>query len=205
MQLIGMLDSPYVRRVAITLKFLKLPFEHRPLSVFRHFDAFAAINPTVKAPTLICDDGTVLVDSTLILQYLDDLSEDARALSPADRAGRADALRILGLALTACEKTVQIVYEQQLRPADKQHAPWLERVKSQLDAAYGLLEERIAKAEPNSWLFGERPLQADITACVAFRFTRFMIPDLFDGAAQPALARLSARAEALPEFASTPL
>lgn len=37
MQLIGMLDSPFVRRVAIALRLLDLPYEHRPLSVFRNF------------------------------------------------------------------------------------------------------------------------------------------------------------------------
>ena len=66
MQLIGMLDSPYVRRVAISLQLLGLDFEHRPISVFRTFDQFRQINPVVKAPTLVCDDGTVLMDSTLI-------------------------------------------------------------------------------------------------------------------------------------------
>ncbi|MDB5739409.1 MAG: glutathione transferase domain containing protein, partial [Alphaproteobacteria bacterium] len=68
MLLIGMLDSPFVRRVAVSLKVLGLPFEHQSVSVFRHFDQFAALNPVVKAPTLIADDGTVLMESTLILQ-----------------------------------------------------------------------------------------------------------------------------------------
>lgn len=58
MQLIGMLDSPYVRRVAISLQLLGLEFEHRSLSVFRGFEAFSRINPAVRAPTLVCDDGT---------------------------------------------------------------------------------------------------------------------------------------------------
>ena len=40
MKLIGMLDSPYVRRVAITLKRLDIPFEHEALSVFRTFEQF---------------------------------------------------------------------------------------------------------------------------------------------------------------------
>ncbi|MEM9163600.1 MAG: glutathione S-transferase N-terminal domain-containing protein, partial [Cyanobacteria bacterium P01_F01_bin.4] len=66
MQLIGMLDSPYVRRVAISLKRLGIPYEHKPLSVFRDFEDFSQINPLVKAPTLVCDDGTMLLDSTLI-------------------------------------------------------------------------------------------------------------------------------------------
>ncbi len=71
-QLIGMLDSPYVRRVAIALLRLGLPFEHRPLSLFRHIDEFRKINPLLKAPTFIADDGTVLVRSTLIIDYADE-------------------------------------------------------------------------------------------------------------------------------------
>lgn len=68
-QLIGMLDSPYVRRVAISLQLLRLRFEHRSLSVFRTFTEFQQINPVVKAPTFVCGDGEVLMDSTLILEY----------------------------------------------------------------------------------------------------------------------------------------
>ena len=110
MQLIGMLDSPYVRRVAISLKRLNIPFEHRSLSVFRDFEAFSRINPIVKAPTLVTDDGIVLVDSTLILQYIEGIS--ATSLMPET----AQALQSIGLALMACDKTVQIVYERTLRP-----------------------------------------------------------------------------------------
>ncbi|WP_347329100.1 glutathione S-transferase N-terminal domain-containing protein, partial [Ralstonia pseudosolanacearum] len=91
MKLIGMLDSPYVRRTAISLKLLGLPFEHAPVSVFRHFDAFRAINPVVKAPTLVCDDGTVLMDSTLILDYAEALA--GRSLMPAALPARRQALR----------------------------------------------------------------------------------------------------------------
>jgi len=63
MRLIGMLDSPFVRCVAISLDVLGLPFTHESLSVFRHFDQIRDINPVVKAPTLVCDDGTVLMES----------------------------------------------------------------------------------------------------------------------------------------------
>ena len=126
MQLIGMLDSPYVRRAAIAMQLLGLHFEHRSLSVFRTFDEFSRINPVVKAPTFVCDDGTVLMDSTLILQYAQSLSPGRALLPPSDPALKR-ALRLIGLALAATDKSVQAVYEQQLRPDDKQHAPWLER------------------------------------------------------------------------------
>src|SRR4051812_24313434 len=114
MRLIGMLDSPYVRRTAIALRLLDVPFEHDPLSVFSTFDRFSRINPVVKAPSFVCDDGTVLMDSALIVDYLETLV--GRTLMPAGLAERTRALRVTGLAMAACEKIVQIVYEHHVRP-----------------------------------------------------------------------------------------
>lgn len=198
MKLIGMLDSPYVRRVAISLHLQGIPFEHQPLSVFSTFDQFATINPVVKAPTLILKDGTVLIDSGLILELGERLATPHLRLTPADLEHFIQSQRIIGLALAACEKTVQIVYEHTLRPAEKQYQPWVDRVSGQLAAAYHLLEADVRRASP--WLFGERPLQADISSAVAFHFSRSMLPDIIDTRAYPALAALSAHAEATESF-----
>jgi glutathione S-transferase len=203
MRLIGMWDSPYVRRVAISLKFMEIPFEADQVSVFRHFDAFAAINPVVKAPTLVTDDGLVLMDSTLILDHAALLAVPGRQLMPANLKDHARAQRILGLALAACEKAVQIVYEHNLRPAEKLHRPWLERVQGQLSAALRLLEDEMRPGDGTSWMFGPRPLQPDITSAVAWRFIIAMVDDI-KNSVHPRLAEFSERAEALPEFASTP-
>ena len=116
MKLVGMLDSPYVRRVAISLQLLAIRFEHQSLSVFGGFEEFQRINPLVKAPTLICDDGELLIDSTLILQYAEAMAKPGRSLVPVDIDDQRHALRIIGLALAACEKSVQIIYERNLRP-----------------------------------------------------------------------------------------
>ncbi|WP_183714229.1 glutathione S-transferase family protein [Paraburkholderia tropica] len=203
MQLIGMMDSPYVRRVAISLHVLGLPFEHQSVSVFRHYDAFAKINPVVKAPTFIDDDGTMLIDSTLILDFLDHKVPAARRLMPEETQERTFALRVNGFALAAMEKTVQQVYERQLRPEDRQHEPWFERVNAQMHAAYAELERLVSGRE--GWLCAGRITQADITAAVAWRFTQHILPGTADPARYPALAALSRRAEALPEFVATPL
>jgi glutathione S-transferase len=202
MRLIGMWDSPYVRRVAISLKLMEIPFEADQVSVFRHFDAFAAINPVVKAPTLVTDDGLVLMDSTLILDHAVLLAAPGRQLMPTDLKDHARAQRILGLALAACEKAVQIVYEHNLRPTEKLHRPWLERVQGQLSAALRLLEDEM-RPGGTSWLFGPRPLQPDITSAVAWRFISVMVDEI-KTSAHPRLAEFSQRAEALPEFVSTP-
>lgn len=205
MQLIGMMDSPYVRRVAVSLAVLGIPFEHRSVSVFRHFDEFARVNPVVKAPTLVEDDGTLLIDSSLILDHLDHKVPAARRLMPEDPQARLAALRVVGFALAAMEKTIQIVYERNLRPEERQHEPWVERVQKQMHAAYDVLEPLVAACGSGAWLAGDRLMQPDITVAVAWRFTQFMLPGAVDAGRHPALAAFSARAEALPEFVAMPL
>ncbi|MDX2217193.1 MAG: glutathione S-transferase [Oculatellaceae cyanobacterium bins.114] len=203
MQLIGMLDSPYVRRVAITLKLLGLSFEHRALSVFRNVEEFQQINPSVKAPTLVCDNGDVLMDSTLILDYLEAIAPADKRLMPADINQRLTALRLIGLALIACEKTVQIVYETTLRPPEKQHQPWIDRVQGQLHVTYNALESAVDAAHP--WLITNQIMQPDITVAVAWRFTQYVLSHIVDADRYPTLTHFSKQVEALPEFISTPL
>ncbi|KQY18792.1 glutathione S-transferase [Massilia sp. Root133] len=197
MQLIGMLDSPFVRRVAISFDLQDIPFEHKALSVFRNFDEFSAINPTVKAPTLVLDDGSFLIDSTLMLEYGDALA--GNSLLPTAPAARARALRAIGPALAACEKTAQIVYEYSLRPQEKQHQPWLDRVQQQLFAALRLLE-----AETDAFDIAALD-QAAVTAAVTWSFVQLNVAQIVKPDDFPHLAAWTARAEALPVFQRYPL
>ncbi|CAI2484473.1 putative glutathione S-transferase [Serratia liquefaciens] len=197
MQLIGMLDSPYVRRVAICLKLLEIEFEHQAISVFSGFDRFKAINPVVKAPTLVLANGQILMDSSLILEYAEGIAPSGRALLPNQGAARLNALQLNGLALVACEKTVQIVYEQQLRPQEKQHQPWLDRVQGQLQAAYAELEKQL----PQSAL---SPFMGSAEVSVAWGFTQLMLPGQISDQQHPTLAAFAAQAEQHPAFISTP-
>jgi glutathione S-transferase len=200
-KLIGMLDSPYVRRVAISLQLLDLPFEHQSLSVFRGFDEFSRTNPVVKAPTLVCDDGTVLMDSTLILQYAEALAHP-RSLLPKEPAALAQALHTTGLALAACEKAVQIVYERGLRPSEKQHEPWVTRVTGQLLAACDGLE---AGLNAQTQTLSHATLgQAEVSTAVAWQFIQQMLPEVVPAGRYPLLSTLSLAAEALPEFRVAP-
>lgn len=195
MRLIGMLDSPYVRRVAISLKLLDLPFTHESVSVFRHFDHFRSINPVVKAPSFVTDDGIVLMDSALILEHIEKVS--GSSLMPAAIGDHTRALRLIGLAMAACEKSVSIYYERNLRPAV--HEPWVERVTGQLLLAYELLEKEI----PEGWFTGGVVHQDALTTAVAWRFTQHVIADVVPRAQFPRLVALSQRAEATPAFLQT--
>ena len=176
MQLIGMLDSPYVRRVAIALIMAKTPFIHRPISLFRHIDQFSELNPLLKAPTLITDDGAALMDSSVILDYLAGLDSNIAALTPPTPPERLAALRATGLALTIMEKAVQRHYERMLRPTEKQHAPWVDRVMGQLTAGLNALD---AELPGSAWIGGELGV-ADITVACAFGFTHSLLADVVD-------------------------
>ncbi|WP_338473578.1 glutathione S-transferase [Pseudomonas sp. MS646] len=202
MKLIGMLDSPYVRRTALSAKCLGIVLEHESVSVFRHFEQFQRINPVVKAPTLVLDDGSVLMDSTLIIDYLQTLAAPGKRLMPDDAGQRLRSLRLIGLALAACEKSVQIYYERNLRPTDIQHAPWVERVEGQLAAAYGMLEQELQRAPlPTDGTLD----QAGITLAVAWSFTNLVVPDQVEGRSFPLISAYTAYAEGLEVFIDTPM
>lgn len=202
MQLIGMLDSPYVRRVAISLQLLGLRFEHRSISVFSTFTQFQQINPVVKAPSLVCDDGQVLMDSTLIIDYAEAIAAPRKSLMPATIPERQQALRVIGLALAACEKSVQIVYERNLRPAEKLHQPWVARVTGQLMAAYDLLESELQR-KPLA-VTRDTMGQDGVSAAVAWHFTQMMLPEVVNAANYPVLREFSSQAEQLPTFRAAP-
>jgi glutathione S-transferase len=201
MKLVGLLDSPYVRRVAIALQLLGLRFEHAPVSVFRGFADFQKINPVVKAPTFVCDDGTVLMDSNLILQYAQ-ARVHPRTLLPADLSALQRDLRITGLALAGCEKAVQIIYERGLRPPEKVHAPWIDRVTGQMLAAFGALEQELARAPLAAT--SAAISQAGVTTGVVWLFTQKLLPEMVPAADYPHLTAFSAQVEALPEFIAAP-
>jgi glutathione S-transferase len=200
MQLIGMLDSPYVRRVAIALITAKTPFIHRPISLFRHIDEFSKLNPLLKAPTLLTADGVALMDSSVILDYLAGVDPCIAALTPSEAPQRLGALRATGLALTVMEKAVQRHYERMLRPAEKQHEPWVERIVGQLTAGLSALD---AELPGSGWISAEVSL-ADVTVACAFGFTRSVLADVVQIHPYPNLGAFCARAEALPAFRAAP-
>lgn len=201
MRLIGMLDSPYVRRTALTLAALDIAFVHESVSVFRQYKEFAAINPVVKAPTAVTDDGVVLLDSTLIIEYALKVLAKGKTLGPTDPKLITLDIRLTGLGLAACEKAVQIVYEHQLRPAEKQHAPWLDRVTGQLKAALSAIETDIAGAD---WLLGSPLSEAGITLAVAGTFISENVSDVVMLSDYPRLNALTRAAEATTLFRAWP-
>src|SRR3984885_10002489 len=205
MLLIGMYDSPYVRRVAISLKLCDIAFEHGNWSVGADFEHIRQYNPLVRVPTLVLDDGEVLLESQALLDYLDELVGPQRALLPRVGRERRTALKLMATALGAADKAREQVYERAFRPPEKRHEPWLARCRTQMHGALAELERHAAERGIGRWLVGERMTQADITAVCAFTFLTEALALSVQTAPYPALRALTARCEALPEFASTRL
>jgi glutathione S-transferase len=197
MILIGMYDSPFVRRVAIALRLYGLAFEHRPWSVFRDADQVAKHNPLIRVPTLVLDDGESLVDSSAIIDALDDIVGPARALMPADGAERRKHMRICALACGLGDKVVSLIYERAVHK--RETADWVARCNKQIAGALDVLEAE-RRASGSTWWFGESIGHADVAViCVLTLAVEALQFDL-DAKRWPALKAHREKCEARPEF-----
>jgi len=199
MILIGQYDSPFVRRVAIALRLYGLAFEHRPWSTFGDADKIAPYNPLRRVPTLLLEGGEALIESTAILDYLDELVGPHRAMIAASGPGRRHALKTIALATGLGDKAVSLVYERVLRK-DHQSKLWVERCEAQIGGVLEVLERQRAGIASPYW-FGAAIGHADIAVACVLRFTSEAHPLFFNAARYPALSAHAAACEALPAFA----
>lgn len=197
--LIGQYDSPFVRRVAVSLRLYGLGYAHWPWSVWADANALARYTPLRRVPVLIWEDGSVLVESFAILDALDDDVGDGRSLLPRHGALRREGLRIAALATGLADKAVSLLYEHVLRKPEARNAVWAERCTLQIRETLRLLEAERGRATTPYW-FGAALTHADIAVACALRFTREAHPELADDAIGPALAAHAVRCEALPVF-----
>jgi glutathione S-transferase len=198
MILIGQYDSPFVRRVAIALKLYGFHFEHRPWSTFGEGEKIAPFNPLRRVPTLVLDDGEALIESTAILDYLDDLAGPGKAMIAGSGRERRRALKICALATGLADKAVSLLYERVLRK-DHQSAIWVERCEAQIGGVLDVLEKERAGVASPFWS-GVKISHADIAVACALGFVAEAHPRLVDPARHPALADHAARCEAMQVF-----
>jgi glutathione S-transferase len=196
MILVGQYSSPFVRRVAVTLRVLGFHYEHDTRSVFRDFDSMTQTNPLGRIPSLVLDDGVVLIDSSAILDCLDETVGPDRALIPGSGAERRRALRLIALATGAVDKTVTCVYERIIRPEQWRWPEWIARCRKQAEGGIIALA-----AEP--WPTTAVLDQAQITAACMVRYVQLADPELLPPGRYPSLDSLSRRCEDRPEFRAT--
>lgn len=196
MILIGQFDSPFVRRVAVALELYGMPYEHRPWSTWGDADKIAVYNPLRRVPTLLLDDGECLLESSAILDALDEAAGE-RALLPRQGPQRRQGLFVTALATGLADKAVSLFYERFLHPetSDK----WLDRCRAQIGGVLARLEALRAERTTPYW-FGDALSHADIAVTCALRCLLESSPGAFELATFPALQAHSVACEALPVF-----
>ena len=206
MKLIGNYLSPFTRRVAVSLNALELPFELQTLFVFKEPEQVRVHNPVVRIPTLLLDDGDVLVESYAILDEINQMVGPERALTPVAGRERREVMKITAVALASMEKAQWAFYERRVRPQEKVHQPWIDHNDGQVMGGLRFLDELASKTRREDWLAGDsRQSQADITAVVAYTFANAVRPHLNLAQEVPHLARFAARCEEMPIFRKAPL
>lgn len=153
----------------------------------------------VKVPALALDDGTVLYDSTAIIEYFHEEVGEERALLAPSGVNRRDALQLIGIA-SAIYGKLSDMYDESIRPPEHQIATIVESLRKQALAGFQMLESRAG----NGWLVGDALSQADVMVVITWQSASLaFMPDVVHPAAFPKLARLAARAMEMDAFFST--
>ena len=192
--------SPFVRRVALWLAVQDRPFERRLVKVLASdFDGVTAVNPLGRVPVLVAEDGASLIETSAIIDYLEDTAPAGKRLLPASGPDRRAALQRIGYANGVAEKGVALIYETSKRPAQYHWPDWQQRLALQIRNGLEALEQLHSTDGRTD---GLPPDGATIAAVCAYDFITVGHPALI-GPDLPRLAALSQRANALPGFRQT--
>lgn len=196
MILIGQYDSPFVRRCGIAMTLYGLVFEHRPWSTFGEGDRIKPYNPLRRVPTLVLDDGGIVIESAYVLDWADEQVKERALIAPSGEARR-KALYYIALTMGFSDKCVALFYEKVLHQQTSDI--WLSRLETQVSEVLDVLEGIRAGAS-GPWLFGDCLNHADIALGCSIRHAREAHGDAIDWSGRPALLAHSERCEALPVF-----
>lgn len=185
-------QSTCSQRVRFSLNAKGLSFEEVRLNLFEGDQLkpdYLALNPNGVVPTLV-HDGNVVTDSSVILEYLDEVFPDRAPMTPADPVSRARmrammrytdevpaaAIRIPSYNL-AFLPHFQSMTEEEFRaladskPLRREFLLSMGRTgfpKEQMDEAMGRLERAVVRMDGwlrdggGPWLMGESPSLADV-------------------------------------------
>ena len=146
MKLIGSLTSPFVRKVRIVLAEKKIEYDFALDSPWTPETNVPNINPLGKIPVLLLDDETVLFDSRVIAEYLDNVAPNNK-LMPAQNRERTEVKRWEALADGLCDAAALIFLEKK-RPAKEQGADWITRQEDKINRSIDYMSEHLGE---NGW------------------------------------------------------
>jgi glutathione S-transferase len=200
MILVGQYDSPVTRRVAIALHHYGIPFARDTRSIFGDAAAVGKISPLTRIPALVLDDGEVLIDSSAILDYLDEQAGSA-ALIPGSGHARRRILQMTALAQGTLEKVGAVVYERHFHPPEHRSTDWLDRCLGQARAGLDELTRRLT----TPYAFGATLTHADVMITTLIWYMQDRMNEVLSPTAHTALIALAERCEAMPAFRAAAL
>lgn len=189
MKLIGSLASPYVRKVRVVLAEKKLDYEMALENVWSADTAIHLVNPLGKVPCLVLEDGYVMYDSRVIVEYLDTLTPACNLLPP-DGRERMEIKNWEALADGVLDAGVAVRLERTQRPPELQSSAYIERHLAKLTRGLASLSGRLG-ASP--WCAGPHYSLADVAVGCALGWLDFRFPDIDWRTPHPNLARLHDR------------
>jgi glutathione S-transferase len=133
--------SPFARKVRMAAIILGLDgrLKVEPADTVNPADTVRQQNPLGKIPTLVLDDGLVLFDSRVIIEYLDHLAGGGRII-PTDAKARFAALRLQALADGLMDASILLVYEGRWRDPVKHEPKWVDHQAGKVARALSSLE-----------------------------------------------------------------
>lgn len=189
--------SPFTRRVALWCAAQGVEVERRELAVAGDdFAVIASHNPVARVPILELDDGTHLIETFAICDYLDDIALAEKKLVPPTGLARLECMQRIALANSTCEKIVAAVYETVRRPAEVQWDVWSDRLMGQATGGLQALEALVP--EPGA----HAPDGGDIAMAITQHFAETALPAIL-APGYPRLKALGARAMDWPGVAAT--
>jgi glutathione S-transferase len=199
MILIGQYDSPFVRRVAVTLHTYRIPFDRQPYSVFGDMPIIRLHNPLVRVPILVLDDKEMLIDSNAIIDHLDELvGRKSRALVPDSGLERRKVLQLTMLAHGISEKVLCLFLDRYFNDANARSKDYDARLVSQIEAGLESLNDHVQ----DHWFFGDRISHADIMTGCMISHLALRLPELWPAEKYKKLHEFSLRCEANKAFVS---
>jgi glutathione S-transferase len=190
MKLIGQYDSPFTRRVGVTMTLYGLAFEHSTWSVFGNADELGAVNPLIRVPTLVLDTGEALIETAAIIDYLDSLVPAPMRLLPQQHPERYRVQQVVSLTSGVSDMAVRLFYEQRLH--DVPSEAYVARVTRQITQTLAILEQHLPSIGPMT--------QADIAIACMYRHLSECHPAITEKGRYPALETHCAAQEAQQVF-----
>ncbi len=198
MKLIGSLTSPYARKVRVVLAEKKIEYDLVLDSPWTADTSVPLHNPLGKVPVLLLDDDSVLYDSRVICEYLDNVTPNNR-LIPASGRERINVKRWEALGDGLIDAAVAALLESR-RPKGEKSKSWIERQRGKITLALAAMSADLGE---QPWCHGGSFSLADVAVGCALGYLDFRFPDIDWRETHSNLAHLSDKLLARPSFSET--